>query len=296
MLTQLDGSPHKWFEERGPECVLLIYIDDATSRILYGKFVKVEDTLTLMRTTKAYLQTWGRPVAFYVDKDSIYKVNRQASIDEELRDENPMTQFTRAMAELGVVVIAANSPQAKGRVERGFDTHQDRLVKELRLRGISTMEAANRYLWDVYIPEHNARYAVAPASTSDLHKPLLASHNLDEILSLRTERTVFNDFTVRFRNRFFQILAEQPMRVRPKDKVSVEVRLDGSPHLRCRDFYLNFKTLPKRPERPPERAQPVVGGPTLRRYCKPALDHPWRRYGMSVKEPGLDTFVFSSTN
>lgn len=260
MLTQLDGSPHKWFEERGPECVLLIYIDDATSQILYGEFVKVEDTLTLMRTTKVYLQTWGRPVAFYVDRDSIYKVNRQASIDEELRDEHPMTQFTRAMAELGVVVIAANSPQAKGRVERGFNTHQDRLVKELRLRGISTMEAANRYLWDVYIPEHNARYAVAPASTSDLHKPLLASHNLDEILSLRTERTVFNDFTVRFRNRFFQILAEQPMRVRPKDKVSVEVRLDGSTHLRCRDCYLNFKTLPKRPERPPERAQPVVGG------------------------------------
>lgn len=296
MLTQLDGSPHKWFEERGPECVLLIYIDDATSRILYGKFVNVEDTLTLMRTTKVYLQTWGRPVAFYVDRDSIYKVNRQASIEEELRDEHPMTQFTRAMAELGVVVIAANSPQAKGRVERGFETHQDRLVKELRLRGISTMEAANRYLWDVYIPEHNARYSVAPASTSDLHKPLLASHDLDEILSLRAERTVFNDFTVRFQNRFFQILPEQPMRVRPKDKVSVEVRLDGSTHLRCKDCYLNFKTLPKRPERPLERPKPVATGLTLRRYYKPARGHPWRRYGMSVREPGLNTFVFPSTN
>lgn len=296
MLTQLDGSPHKWFEERGPECVLLIYIDDATSRILYGKFVDVEDTLTLMRATKVYLQTWGRPVAFYVDRDSIYKVNRQASIEEELRDEHPMTQFTRAMAELGVVVIAANSPQAKGRVERGFETHQDRLVKELRLHGISTMEAANRYLWDVYIPEHNARYAVAPVSTSDLHKPLLASHDLDEILSLRAERTVFNDFTVRFQNRFFQILPEQPMRVRPKDKVSVEVRLDGSTHLRCKDCYLNFKTLPKRPERPLERPKPVATGLTLRRYYKPARGHPWRRYGMSVREPGLNTFVFPSTN
>ena len=295
MLTQLDGSPHKWFEERGPECVLLIYIDDATSRILYGEFVKVEDTLTLMRTTKVYLQTWGRPVAFYVDRDSIYKVNRQASIEEELRDEHPMTQFTRAMAELGVVVIAANSPQAKGRVERGFDTHQDRLVKELRLRGISTMEAANRYLWDVYIPEHNVRYSVAPASTSDLHKPLLASHDLDEILSLRAERTVFNDFTVRFRNRFFQILAEQPARVRPKDKLLVEVRLDGSTHLRFRDCYLNFKTIPKRPERPPGRPQPVVVGLTLRRYCKPAQDHPWRRYGMIVKQSDPRDFIFSST-
>ena len=295
MLTQLDGSPHKWFEERGPECVLLIYIDDATSRILYGEFVKVEDTLTLMRTTKVYLQTWGRPVAFYVDRDSIYKVNRQASIEEELRDEHPMTQFTRAMAELGVVVIAANSPQAKGRVERGFDTHQDRLVKELRLRGISTMEAANRYLWDVYIPEHNARYAVAPASSSDLHKPLLADHDLDEILSLRTERTVFNDFTVRFRNRFFQILAEQPARVRPKDKLLVEVRLDGSTHLRFRDCYLNFKTISKRPERPLVRPKPVTTGLTLRRYYKPAQGHPWRRYGMIVKQSDPRDFIFSST-
>ena len=153
MLTQLDGSDHDWFEGRGPRCALIIYIDDATSQILYGEFAKVEDTLTLMRTTKSYFEKWGRPVAFYVDKDSIYKVNRQASIDEELRDEYPMTQFTRAMDELGVAVIAADSPQAKGRVERGFDTHQDRLVKELRLRGISAMEAANRYLWDAYIPD-----------------------------------------------------------------------------------------------------------------------------------------------
>jgi hypothetical protein len=206
-----------------------------------------------------------------------------------------MTQFTRAMKELGVVVIAANSPQAKGRVERGFDTHQDRLVKELRLRGISTMEAANRYLWDVYIPEHNARYAVAPASTSDLHKSLLASHDLDEILSLRAERTVFNDFTVRFQNRFFQILAEQPARIRPKDKLLVEVRLDGSTHLRFRDCYLNFKNISKRPERPPERARPVAGGPILRRYCKPAQDHPWRRYGMSIGQQAPYDFIFHST-
>lgn len=296
MLTQLDGSPHRWFEERGPECVLLIYIDDATSKILYGEFVHVEDTLTLMRTTRIYLQMWGRPVAFYVDKDSIYKVNRQASIDEELRDEHPMTQFTRAMDELGVTVIPANSPQAKGRVERGFETHQDRLVKELRLRGISTMEAANRYLWDVYIPEHNARYSVEAANASNLHKPLLASHDLDEVLCLRTERTVFQDFTVRFRNRFFQILAEQSVRVRPKDKILVEVRLDGSTHLRFRDCYLNFKTLPGRPERLLLRVKPVAADSATRRYHKPAADHPWRRYGENISAPDISTFVFPSKN
>ena len=296
MLTQLDGSPHRWFEDRGPECVLLIYIDDATSQILYGEFVKVEDTLTLMRTTKIYLEKWGRPVAFYVDKDSIYKVNRQASIDEELRDEYPMTQFTRAMSELGVDVITADSPQAKGRVERGFDTQQDRLVKELRLRGISTMEAANRYLWDDYIPKHNARFAVEPASSSNVHRTMLPDHDLDEILSLRTERTVFNDFVVRFKNRFFQILAEQPVRVRPKNKVLVEVRLDGSTHVRFKECYLNFKTLPKRPGRPLGRVKAAAPSLTMRRYCKPASDHPWRRYGLKVSAPDISTFSFSSRN
>ena len=163
MLVQLDGSDHDWFEGRGPRCVLIIYIDDATSRILYGEFVHVEDTLTLLRTTKTYLDRWGRPVAYYVDKDSIYNINRQATVEEELRDEQPMTQFTRAMSELGVEVILAQSPQAKGRVERGFGTHQDRLVKELRLAGISTLEQANQFLWKVYIPEHNRRFAVDPA-------------------------------------------------------------------------------------------------------------------------------------
>ena len=296
MLTQLDGSDHDWFEGRGPRCALIIYIDDATSQVLYGEFAKVEDTLTLMRTTKTYLQKRGRPVAFYVDKDSIYKVNRQASVDEDLRDEYPMTQFTRAMSELGVAVIAADSPQAKGRVERGFDTHQDRLVKELRLRGISTMEAANRYLWDDYTPEHNARYAVDPASSSDVHKPLLAQHDLEKILSLRTERTVYNDFTVRFKKHFLQILSQQPLRVRPKSKVFVEVRLDGSTHVRFKDCYLNFKTLPKRPERPPERRKYAKPGSPAYRYYKPAAAHPWRRYGAGVAQPDLHTFVFSSRN
>ena len=129
-LVQLDGSDHDWFEGRGPRCVLILYIDDATSRLLYGEFVDVEDTFTLLSTTGAYLGSHGRPLAFYVDKDSIYKVNRQATIEEELQDLHPITQFTRAMSELGIEVICANTPQAKGRVERSFGTQQDRLVKE----------------------------------------------------------------------------------------------------------------------------------------------------------------------
>ena len=252
-LVQLDGSDHDWFEGRGPKCVLLPYVDDATSRVLYGQFISVEDTLNLMAATKIYLETCGRPLAFYVDKDSIYKINRQATIEEELRDALPLTQFTRAMGELGIEVITANSPQAKGRVERGHGTHQDRLIKELRLAGISTMEKANPFLRDVYFPSHNARFAVAPTNPIDVHRPLLRIHRLHEILSLRSPRVLANDFTLRYQHRLFQLLADQPCRVRPGADIEVETRLDGSTHLRFKDRYLNFKPLPDGPRRLPVR-------------------------------------------
>ncbi len=249
MLIQLDGSIHDWFEGRGQKCVLVIFIDDATSRILSGQFVSSEDTLNLMHAAKAYLLAHGRPLGFYVDKDSIYFINRQATIEEDLRDLHPLTQFTRAMQELGVEMIPAHSPQAKGRVERSFRTHQDRLVKELRLAGISTIEQANKFLQEVYIPEHNANYAVSPQEQANAHRPLLPTHKLEEILSLRTERTLSQDFCLRFQNRFFQVLPDQTLTVRPKDKIWVEIRLDGSFHLRFKDHYLNFKELANRPYR-----------------------------------------------
>lgn len=282
MLVQLDGSEHDWFEGRGPRCALLVYIDDATSRILHAEFVTVEDTFNLMRSTRKYLLNHGRPAAFYVDKDSIYTVNRQATIDEELRDTHPITQFTRAMTELGIEVILAQSPQAKGRVERSFDTHQDRLVKELRLAGISTMEAGNAFLRDVYINDHNARFAIKPANETNAHRPLLADHRLDQILSQRTGRSVHNDYTLRFQKRFFQLFEEQPVRIRPKDSVEIEIRLDGSTHLRAKGCYLRFKPIEKRPYRPFLVAQPSTGkvydDPRYKGVgSKPAKDHPWRR-------------------
>lgn len=286
MLIQLDGSEHDWFEGRGPKCALLVYIDDATSRILHAEFVKVEDTFNLMRSIRTYIMRHGRPVAIYVDKDSIYTVNRQATIDEELRDIHPITQFTRAMTELSIGVILAQSPQAKGRVERSFDTHQDRLVKELRLAGISTMEAGNAFLRDFYIDDHNARFAIEPANGADAHRPLLESHRLDEILSQRTTRSVYNDYTLRFQKRFFQLFEEQPVRVRPKDSVEIEIRLDGSTHLRAKGSYLRFKPIEKRPYRPLLVAQPSQGkiydDPRYKGVgSKPAKDHPWRRLFLS---------------
>jgi hypothetical protein len=277
-LVQLDGSDHAWFEARAPRCVLLLYIDDATSRLLDGEFVTVEDTVTLLSTTKTYLHRHGRPVAFYVDKDSIYKINRQATIEEQLQDTAPLTQFTRAMTELGIEVIPAHSPQAKGRVERSFDTHQDRLVKELRLAKISTRPEANRFLHQVYLPAHNAAYAVEPANPTDAHRPLLPAHDLDAILSVQTVRTIAHDFTLRWQNRFFQLLPEQPVRLRPGDTVLIEQRLDGTTHLRAKGRYLAFQAIAKTPAR--RAVVDTSPGRDRRRHgwvTRPSPTHPWKR-------------------
>ncbi len=268
MMVQLDGSPHDWLEGRGPRCTLIIYIDDADSRVSYGEFVDEEDTFNLMRTTKAYLLQRGRPGTLYVDKDSIYNVNRPANVEEQLADKDPVTQFTRAMGELGVEVLLAGSPQAKGRVERGFRTHQDRLVKELRLAGISTMKDANEFLREVYIPDHNRRCAVEAAEPIDMHRPLLASHDLDAILSHQEGRQVHNDSIVRYDNRF--LLLAQGHGLRPRTKVVVQERLDGTLRIARAGRYFEFKQVKARPYVPEQlrRAKPrpvVVVRPKLPR-------------------------------
>jgi hypothetical protein len=255
-LVQLDGSEHDWFEGRGQRCALIVFIDDATSRILHAEFVSVENTFNLMSTTKKYLLKHGRPIALYVDKDGIYKVNRQASIEEQLKDEQPFTQYSRAMDELGIEMIFAYSPQAKGRVERSFGTHQDRLVKELRLAGISNINAANKFLQNVYIPNHNARFAVAPANTFNAHRVLLKAHNLDEILSVQLIRTLANDFTLRYNNKYLQLLKDQKICLRPKSKILIQSRLDGSLHLKFKGIALNYKSLTNRPYIPFLKARP----------------------------------------
>lgn len=282
-LVQVDGSIHAWFEGRGPKCWLIAFVDDATSRILWAEFATAEDTMTLMRLAGVYLRRYGRPLAFYVDKDSIYRTSRGAGLEEELRDEQPMTQFTRAMSELDINIICANSPQAKGRVERGFKTHQDRLVKELRLAGISDIPNASEFLREVYIPRHNARFAQPPAHNADAHRPILRGQLLDRILCLRSPRVIANDFTVRWGPGYLQLLDRQPTGIKPGDKVHVEVRLDKTVRVRIDDEYLNYKTIAKRAYRPYYQARPSG----LKQYDdprtkgvgpKPAPDHPWRKY------------------
>jgi hypothetical protein len=183
-LVQIDGSEHAWFENRGEMCTLLAFVDDATSRLMQLRFVASESAFDYFRVMRDYLETHGKPVAFYSDKHGIFRVN-----SKDAAGGDRITQFGRALSELNIDIICANSPQAKGRVERAFGTLQDRLVKELRLAGISTVAAANAWL-PGFMATHNDRFGRAPANAKDLHRKLTSADDLDEILAWREERTV----------------------------------------------------------------------------------------------------------
>src|SRR5262249_47786548 len=187
---QIDGSEHAWFEDRGPRCTLLAFVDDATSRLLQLRFVASESAFDYFRTTRAYLEEHGKPVAFYSDKHGIFRVNRK-----ETAGGDGVTQFGRALLALNIDIICANSPQAKGRIERAFGTLQDRMVKELRLAGVSSITAANAWL-PGFITAYNARFGRDPANAKDLHRPLAQADDLDEILAWREERTVPRNLTL----------------------------------------------------------------------------------------------------
>lgn len=191
-LIQIDGSDHYWFEDRGPRCTLLVFIDDATSQLMELRFCPSETTFDYFQSTKRYLQTYGKPVAFYSDKHTIFRVNKA-----DPNHGTGMTQFGRALQELNIDIICANSSQAKGRVERANRTLQDRLVKELRLRGISDIDAGNRYLPE-FKESFNQRFAKIPFSAKDLHRPLAAYDDLDDALAWQVERTVSNSLTVQY--------------------------------------------------------------------------------------------------
>ncbi|MFH1598254.1 MAG: ISNCY family transposase [Patescibacteria group bacterium] len=204
-LIQLDGSYHDWFEGRGNSCALVAFVDDATSRIMDGMFVDHEGTMALFESTGHYLNTYGKPLGLYVDRHSTFKINRQATIEEDLRDKQAQTQFARAMDELGITIIFAYSPQSKGRVERLFGTLQDRLVKELRLKGISTQKEATKYFREEYIPMHNEKFAVCPKDKADLHRSLLPSDDLNKIFTIQSKRIVSKDLLVQYKNTRYQL-------------------------------------------------------------------------------------------
>lgn len=192
-LVQIDGSEHRWFEDRGPPCSLLVFVDDATGKLMQLRFVRSESAFTYFEALALYLERHGAPIAFYSDKHSVFRVARQ-----DAKGGQGMTQFGRALCELNIEILCANSSQAKGRVERMNRTLQDRLVKDLRLAGIDTMEAGNAFL-PGFMEAYNARFAVVPARPDDVHRPMnLAPDRLAEILCKREQRYVGAQLTFSF--------------------------------------------------------------------------------------------------
>jgi hypothetical protein len=236
-LVQSDGSHHDWLEGRAPWMVLVVMIDDATSRTI-ARFYPAETTEAYMDLLGRYLRKRGRMAAMYVDKDSIFRAEKHDC--DYLQP--TLTQFKRALGELEIGLILANSPQAKGRVERFNKTAQDRLVKELRLAGARTIEQANEVLEKVFLPWFNRRCTVPPASINNAHRPLHPSMHLPAILSLQDKRKVTNDYTIRLDNRLYQLLPPALPGLRG-GRVTVERRLDGSLHLRFGKHYLKYKAL-----------------------------------------------------
>lgn len=279
-LIQIDGSPHDWFEGRGPKCSLLLAIDDATGKIMAGFFAPTETLWGYYELMRLYIEKHGRPRAIYSDKHGVFKVNRPEALSGD-----GLTQFGRAMRELGIEVIFAHSPQAKGRIERGNRTLQDRLVKELRLNKISTIEEANPFL-PTYIADYNRRFAVVPKDPNNAHRPLLPEQNLDLIFTIREFRQLSKNLTFQYKNTIYQIQTERETYALRKAQVivhesrdeSIQVLYKGKP-LKFTPYYFqekqgevvdskNLNEVMDNLQKKQEQQSPKY---------KPARSHPWKR-------------------
>lgn len=278
-MEQYDGCYHHWFEERAEECCLLLSVDDATGKITKAIFGHHEGTLPTFGFWKAYIEEKGKPASIYLDKFSTYKINHKAAQDNK----DLITQFQRACKDLGITLISAHSPEAKGRVERIFETLQDRLVKELRLQGISDIGTANKFMEEKYISIFNGKFAVVPVKRSDLHRPVtkVDRENMDSIFAVHSKRVVMNDFTIQFENQYFQLSQQQPVTVCRKDSVLVEEHLDESIKLKLRGKELIYIVLPRRPEK--EFVLKIPALVTSKPSYIPPANHPWRRTFLTNK-------------
>jgi hypothetical protein len=260
-MVQIDGSHHDWFEGRGPKCVLMGYIDDASGEV-FARFYEYEGTMPAMDSFMRYVRHYDLPLSVYLDRHTTYKSPGKRSWEEE----ELLSQFERAMKELSVEVIHAYSPQAKGRIERLFGTFQDRVVKEMRLKGIKGIEEANTFL-EGYLPIYNSRFAVRPEKSANIHRKLPRGLDLKGVLCIKTERALNNDFTVAHDRKFYQI----------EDKISaksviVQDRLDGTRVITHDGLHLTYTELPARPEK---QKKPHVAKKDV--HYTPPQDHPWRK-------------------
>src|SRR4030043_805346 len=276
-MVQMDGSHHDWFEGRRPKCVLMGYIDDATGRI-FCRFYEYGGTIPAMDSFKRYIRAHGIPMSVYFDKHTTYKSTAEPSIEDEINGTEPLSEFGRALRELGVNLIHAHSPQAKGRVARMFNTLQDRLVKEMTLRGINTIEEANQYLKS-YLSSHNKRFAVKPKEQNDLHRDIPRGLNIDKIICIRTERALRNDSTISYNGKLYQIQEV----VRSK-KVLVEERVNGTMLITHNGMSIKFKEITTRPEKQ-QKPNRILRN---RKGHTPSADHPWRKSNSQLFDKRLN--------
>ncbi len=281
-LVQIDGSDHAWFEERGPRSTLLVYIDDASGQLMALWFVEHESFFGYAEATRQYVERYGRPLAFYSDKHGIFRVNQ----GQGLGDGAGITQFGRACQELEIQIVCANTPQAKGRVERANQTLQDRLVKELRLAGISDRAAANVFL-ESFRQDFNRRFAVTPRASHDAHRPLLPGQNLARILSHQETRTLTKNLTVQYHQSIFQIQTRRPAYTLRHAPVTVCEAVDGTISILYQNQPLDYTLFQRQPRQAVE-----VSSKTLDHALShpenahtPAPDHPWRRPYKPVTSP-----------
>lgn len=283
-LVQIDGSPHRWFEERGDSCCLLVIIDDATGKLLGLRFEPVETTQGYFRLFKSYLNAYGRPVACYHDKHSIFRVNAKEPVSGD-----GITQFERAMSELGIESICANTPQAKGRVERANQTLQDRLVKELRLRRISDIDSANRFL-PQFMAEFNAKFAVLPRSEVDAHQHTLPDdRTLDLIFSEQYHRKISKNLEISFNHKIYQLKIKAPGYTMRGARLRVCVDVNGHITLLYQGKILIYTVHEAQ-----KKVSKVVTAKEINRFVnslktdgrtrghKPPANHPWRNYPNST--------------
>jgi len=274
-LVQMDGSHHDWFEGRRDRAVLMVMIDDATNRT-YAQFPEQETTRAAYDTFEGYVRRHKMPIGLYVDRDSIYRTDRQPTVAEQLAGQEPLTQFGRAMKGLGVAIELAYSPQAKGRVERRNGLLQDRLVKELRLAGISDLGGANRFLEEKFLPELNRRFWIKPAQEADAHQPV--PRNLTEALNWEEERVVQRDWTVAWQGRWFQIDSGHEALCLAGRSVIVRQLRDDTVQLLRKGQKLKCRELAKRPLAVARPKPARTGTPP----AKPKAGHPWRQFGTGV--------------
>lgn len=271
-LVQLDGSFHLWYEARAPRGCLVTMVDDATGRT-WGHLGDEETIWAAAGVLRGWIERYGVPHALYTDWKNVYV--RTPTADETATGAVPLTQFGRMCAALDIQIIAASSPQAKGRIERNHGTHQDRLVKKLRRRGIADAATANAFLATTYLPAHNQRFAVAPASAEDFHRRVPSRTTLDRVFQLEAERVLSNDWVVRYDTRYFQV-ARQSGHAPARSRVVVREARDGAIELRYRGRLMQWTEIaaPVKPMPPAVRTR-LSSAP--HRPARPSADHPWRR-------------------